>query len=227
MWIWIGSILLLLLIIIGIILMSKITFHLKVVKKNRDDSIIMNVKLLYGLISLHYEVPAIVIKSWQEGVWIEKNQSDNLLKGHASNGEQVINQEKVHKWKDEFREILSATQELKRWVKSTLNHVSVKQFDWSTDISLSDAAYTAMLTGMLWSLKSVLVGWLSYQISFIQRPKLLIVPVFGSPPLFITELTCVAEIRCSHAIYAAFSLLARAAKVKGGMRKWRSILFKK
>lgn len=226
MWIWIGSILLLLLIIIWTILMSKITFRLKVVKKNWDDSIILNVKMLYGLISLHYKVPAIVLKSLQEGVWVEKSQSDNILKGHTSNGEQVIDQEKVHKWNDDFREILSATKHLKRWMKNTLERVIVKQFDWSTNISLSDAAHTATLTGVLWSLKSVLVGFLTYQISFAQQPKLFVVPIFGSPPLFITELKCVAEIRCGHAIYAGLTLIVRVIKVKGGVRKWWSILFK-
>ncbi|MNZ96691.1 hypothetical protein D3C78_1158970 [compost metagenome] len=112
-------------------------------------------------------------------------------------------------------------------MRNTLNRVTVRQFDWSTDISVSDAAYTATLTGVLWSLKSVLVGLLTYQISFTQQPKLIVVPNFGSPPLFLTELKCIAEIRCGHAIYAGLTLFVRVIKVRGGVRKWWSIIFKR
>lgn len=227
MWIWIGSILLLLLIIIWFILISKITIRLKVVKKNWDDSIIISVKMLYGLIYLRYKVPAIVMKSWQEGIWVEQSKSDNILKGHASSGEQVIDQEKVQKWNDEYLDILTATKGLKRWMRNTLNRVDINQLDWSTHISLSDAVYTATLTGLIWSLKSVLVGFLTYQVSFKQHPKLFVVPDFGSPPLFLTELKCVAEIRCGYAIYAMLTLIFRVLKVKGGIRKWWRLLFKK
>ncbi|MNW36126.1 hypothetical protein D3C74_131320 [compost metagenome] len=225
-WIWIGSILLLLLIIIALLLTSVITVRLSVTKKNWDDSVIVDVKMLYGLITLHYEVPAIVLKSLQEGVWVEKSQSDNILKGHTSNEEQVIDQEKVHQWTKEFKEILSATKGLKKWMRNTLDRVTIRKLDWSTNIALSDAAHTATLTGVLWGVKSVLVGFLSYHVTLLQRPKIFVVPVFGSRPLFTTEIHCIAQIRCGYAIHAGLVLIVRVLKVKGGIRKWLSILFK-
>ncbi|MNO80004.1 hypothetical protein D3C76_711950 [compost metagenome] len=226
MWIWIGSILFLLLIVIMLLLISVITIRLSVTKKNWDDLVIVDVKMLYGLITLHYELPAIVLKSLQEGVWVEKSQSDNIFKGHASNEEQVIDQEKVHEWTTEFKEIMSATKGLKKWMRNTLKRVTIRSLDWSTHIALSDAAHTATLTGVLWGVKSVLVGFLSYHITLLQRPELVVVPVFGSRPLFTTELRCIAQIRCGYAIYAGLVLIVRVLQVKGGIRKWLNILFK-
>ncbi|MNZ71972.1 hypothetical protein D3C78_903390 [compost metagenome] len=226
MWIWIGSILLLLLIVVVLLLTSVITVSLRITKKNWDDSVIVDVKMLYGLIIFHYEVPAIVLKNLQEGVWIEKSHNDNILKGHTSNEEQVINQEKVHEWTNEFREVLAATKGLKKWMRNTLKRMTIRSLDWSTNIALSDAAHTATLTGALWGVKSVIVGFLSYHINLLQRPKIFVVPIFGSRPLFTTEFCCIAQIRSGYAIYAGLVLIVRVLKVKGGIRKWLNILFK-
>ncbi|MNO25084.1 hypothetical protein D3C76_149160 [compost metagenome] len=226
MWIWIGSILLLLLIVIGLILMSKITLQLRAVKQNWDDSIILDVTMLFGLISLHYEVPTVVLKSWQEGIWYEKSQNDNILSGHASSGEQVIDQEKLQMWKEEFRKILKNTKGLMKWMKVTMKRVTIRNLDWSTNIALEDAAYTATLTGILWGIKSSLIGFLTYQASFAKRPKIFVVPIFDSRPMFVTEVNCSAYIRLGHAIYAGIVLIVRVLKVKGGIRKWLGILLK-
>ncbi|MMZ63313.1 hypothetical protein D1872_255590 [compost metagenome] len=111
-------------------------------------------------------------------------------------------------------------------MRNTLKRVTIRSLDWSTHIALSDAAHTATLTGVLWGVKSVLVGFLSYHITLLQRPELVVVPVFGSRPLFTTELRCIAQIRCGYAIYAGLVLIVRVLQVKGGIRKWLNILFK-
>ncbi|MNJ79033.1 hypothetical protein D3C77_769310 [compost metagenome] len=64
---------------------------------------------------------------------------------------------------------------------------------------------------------------MSCYISLKQRPKLFVVPVFGKPPLFATEIECNGEIRCGYAMYAGFVLIVRVLKVKGGLKKWLSI----
>ncbi|MEF2964398.1 DUF2953 domain-containing protein [Paenibacillus sp. M1] len=229
MWIWLGGsiLILLLLLVLLSILFSKITFHLKAKKENKDETILLDVTLLFGLITFHYRIPAIGLRNLQEGLWVEKESSDNLIEKHTSAGEQEINKEILDRWAEEFRELVQATAGLKAWLKRTLRRVDFRSLEWSTNVALDDAAHTATLAGALWAVKTTLVGWLSYHISLLQRPKLFVVPVFGSPPSFATELTCVAEMRLVHALYAGLVLVTRVLRIKGGVRKWLDIVFKK
>lgn len=226
MWIWLGSILVLLLLVLTLILLSKITFHIKLKKENKDETILIDVTLLFGLLTYHYRIPALGLNKLQDGLWVENNSSDNFFKTHTSAGEQEIDKEKVNLWADQFRDMIRATRGLKKWLNTTLRRVTLISMEWSTNVALTDAAHTATLTGALWALKTTLIGWLSYHISLRQRPKLFVVPVFGGSPLFSTELNCTAEIRLGNAVYAGMVLVVRVLKVKGGVKKWRSLLSK-
>lgn len=226
MWIWLGSILVLLLLVLTLILLSKITFHIKLKKENKDETILIDVTLLFGLLTYHYRIPALGLNKLQDGLWVENNSSDNFFKTHTSAGEQEIDKEKVNLWAEQFRDMIRATRGLKKWLNTTLRRVTLVSMEWSTNVALTDAAHTATLTGALWALKTTLIGWLSYHISLRQRPKLFVVPVFGGSPLFSTELNCTAEIRLGNAVYAGMVLVVRVLKVKGGVKKWRSLLSK-
>ncbi|GIP52061.1 MULTISPECIES: DUF2953 domain-containing protein [Paenibacillus] len=226
MWIWLGSILVLLLLVLTLILLSKITFHIKLKKENKDETIMIDVTLLFGLLTYHYRIPALGLNKLQDGLWVENNSSDNFFKTHTSAGEQEIDKEKVNLWAEQFRDMIRATRGLKKWLNTTLRRVTLVSMEWSTNVALTDAAHTATLTGALWALKTTLIGWLSYHISLRQRPKLFVVPVFGGSPLFSTELNCTAEIRLGNAVYAGMVLVVRVLKVKGGVKKWRSLLSK-
>ncbi|WP_019638981.1 DUF2953 domain-containing protein [Paenibacillus fonticola] len=228
MWIWLGVILILLFLIIAVvgILLSPIKFHLVARKKNRNEYVQLKVVMLFGIIRLRYEIPDIIFKNIKEGFFLKQNRTDNLRQDHAASDEQEIDKDKVRLWADEFYRLLRATKGLKKWMNSTLKHITFNKLDWSTNVALTDAAHTATLTGALWGVKATLVGWLSYHICLKHSPRLFVVPVFGQPPLFATEFECQGKIRCSYALYAAFVLIVRVLKVKGGVKKWLDIVAK-
>ncbi|RRJ66376.1 DUF2953 domain-containing protein [Paenibacillus oralis] len=225
MWIWLGGILILLLLVIFLILMSKVRLRLFIRKVNSDDTIKLDITMLYGLISMHYQVPSILLKNWREGLEIEQERSENMILDSSSK-KQSVDKDKVNSWIDNFERLMRTTKGLKKWMSATLRRVTFQGLEWSTNVALDDAAHTATLTGALWGLKATLVGWLSRYVTLQQRPKLFVVPVFGSKPLFSTELSCIAEIRCGYAIYAGLVLIVRVLKVKGGVKKWLTILSK-
>lgn len=226
MWIfWLGSILiLLLLIVLFVILNSKITIRLRAKKENRDELIQLDVTLLFGLLSLHYEIPAMGFSDLKKGLWVKSDRTDNFTPGPSAAGEDAINKDKVKRWMQQFRELVTATEGFKKWLINTLQKISFVQFDWSTNVAMRDAAHTATLTGALWAVKSTVVGWLSYHIRLRRRPKLFVVPLFGTSPTFSTELVCMAEISFGYAIYAGLILMHRVLKVKGGLKRWRRLL---
>lgn len=226
MWIWLGSSLFLLFLIIVILLLSHIKLRFLAKKSNKNDMITVDVTLLFGMVSLHYKIPEIELKNLQDGLIIRGEKSNNLNEGQTANQEQEINKRKIEQWIENFKEMLEATLGLRGWLKATMKHIKVTQLDWSTNIALSNAAHTATLTGLAWALKSTLVGFLSYHISLQQRPKLFVVPKFGTPPLFASQLKCTARIRLGYALYASFVLIFRVLRENKGLRKWLKILSK-
>jgi len=188
--------------------------------------ITVDVTFLFGIISLHYKIPEIELKNLQDGLIVREENSNNLNEGQTANHEQAINKQKIEQWIDDFRMMLEATLGLRSWMKTTLKHIKVTQLDWSTNIALSNAAHTATLTGFAWALKSTLIGFLSYHISLRQRPKLFVVPKFGVPPAFVSELQCTARIRLGYAVYAMFIFVFRILRENKGLRKWLKIIAK-
>lgn len=230
LWDWLGVILIALLVVLLLLLIlvlrSTITIQMKARKSNQDEVIKIEAIMLLGIVHFHYTIPRMSLSNLGQGLQVENDHADNLFSGHTNSERQHINKEKIDQWSEQAKQILRSTEGLLPWLKALLKKISFQQFDWSTNIALQDAAVTATLTGVLWAVKSTLVGWLSQYITLKQQPRLFVVPVFDSTPIFTTEFSCIAKIRCGHAIHAGLVLIVRVLKVKGGVRKWLNILFK-
>ncbi|MBP1907524.1 hypothetical protein J2Z32_004199 [Paenibacillus turicensis] len=228
MWIAIlGSIVSLLVIICVLIFFSNITCDITMKKHNHDEDIVAHLSFLYGIVSFKYEVPSIRFQKWKEGLKLEKIKSNHFFNASQENeAETKIDKEKVEGWINQLQNMLLATFGLKKWMNQALSKITVKDLEWSTHLALSDAAHTATLTGLVWGIKSSLIGFLSYHLILRKSPELDVVPVFGNVPVFFTKFHCIAKIRFGYAIYAVLVLMFRVLKVKGGMKKWLNILFK-
>ncbi|WMT42656.1 hypothetical protein RE628_10260 [Paenibacillus sp. D2_2] len=72
MWIWLGSSLFLLFLIIVLLLSSHIKLRFLAKKRNKNDLVRINVTFLFGMISLHYNIPEIELKNLQDGLIIRE-----------------------------------------------------------------------------------------------------------------------------------------------------------
>nr|WP_301290408.1 DUF2953 domain-containing protein [Paenibacillus sp. 1781tsa1] len=98
------------------------------------------------------------------------------------------------------------------------------QLSWSTHIGVGDAAYTAVLTGWVWSIKSIIIGFLTYQIRFDDTPVLQVMPVWSDEMEFRTDLDCRVKMRITALLIAGVTLLTRVLQVEGGWRMWLKLL---
>lgn len=227
MWIGVLISIAVLLVIIVLICCSNIKVDVMLKKHNHDEEIHVRLTFIYGLAKIDYKVPTIKLRKWKEGLKLESEKTGNFFNMQQENqAETQIDKEKVEGWAFSIKRMIAATFGLKKWLRELLSKITVKHLRWSTELALSDAAYTATLAGLLWGVKSSLIGVISYHLILREHPQLDIVPVFGSAPFFFTKFHCIAKIRCGYAIYAVLVLMFRVLKVKGGMKKWLSILFK-
>ncbi|WP_315793068.1 DUF2953 domain-containing protein [Paenibacillus sp. BIC5C1] len=223
MWIWLGGIGLLIALLLVAVLISYVHVHFTFKKHNHDDYAKITVRLLYGIVRINYEIPSIVFRNMKEGFLVKTEQRMSHSRGEAQSSERV-NKRKVKKWAKDVKIMLRATEALKLWIKQTLNRVHMTHWSWSTRIGVGDAAYTAVLIGWVWSIKSIIIGYLSYQIRFEQTPKLQVVPVWEDEMEFQTELDWKLKIRITAVMIAGLTLLTRVLQVEGGWRMWFRLL---
>lgn len=224
MWIFL-IIVFVLVLLVAAVLLSKIHMDVWMSKQGKNDQVVFNIKMLYGLIRFNYELPMMKFENMKKGLVIKVEKRKSVGSTRAEDSETHVNKRKIDFWLREFHEILEATESFKIWMKRTLSRLSIVNLTWSTNFSVGDAASTAIVTGLIWSTKTFIVGWLSYQVRMKSYPQLFVVPVFDDRPQFYTEMSCTAYISCGYALYAGLVLMGRVLKVKGGMKRWKKIMF--
>ncbi|AOZ91411.1 DUF2953 domain-containing protein [Paenibacillus crassostreae] len=215
-----------LLLLIVAILLSKIKVNLWVRKNGKDDEIVVRIRMIFGLVRLHYELPMMKFKEKDKGIFVEVDKTNNVGHNKEKHNETLVDKQKIDNWLDQFLRVLEATHSFNLWLKRTLSRLTVTKLEWSTNFCAGDAAYTAVSTGMVWSTKTFIVGWLSHYVKMKDHPRLFVVPEYDDYPHFSSEMSCIVKFSCGYAIYAGLVLIVRVLKVKGGVKRWKTILSK-
>nr|WP_280521216.1 DUF2953 domain-containing protein [Paenibacillus mangrovi] len=156
----------------------------------------------------------------RRGFILKLENSSNVSQKSGNTSYARINKPKAQLWAHDIRILLRSTVALKKWLKHTFSHVRIHELNWSTSFSTGEAEWTAIATGVIWSLKTTLVGWLSFRVRMKNTPQLFVNPEFGDELLFLTEIYCVFRLSLGYAMYAAFILVYRILKVEGGVKRW-------
>lgn len=225
LWLVIPLILLLLILLLFLlVLASSIHFHVRVCRLGKDDRIEFDMKAVFGLVKLHYEVPALVFENLERGIKINIEKSGIAPVKRDEDKEEHVDKEAVTDWLKNVRIALKATKGLNKWFRDTMSHVQITRLDWSTDFSLGDAAATATAAGALWGLKWTLIGALSRLVTLVKSPRMFVAPVFRDEPSFAMEAVCSGKLSAGYALYSGLLLLRRAAKIEGGLGRWKKLL---
>lgn len=227
MWKWIGIAIIVIILFVLTVLLSRIRWKLDIAKHDDDDRAHLEIRFLYGLIKINYDIPAILISSLQKGILFRLDRNKNIHKTDASVDSGNIDTEKIKRFVHDVRVLLKGTKALNRWLRYTLAHVTMSKMEWSTNISLADAAYTATSTGILWGLKTTLIGFVSSFVRMNCTPKLFVVPYWANRLRFTTTLTCEGEVSLGYLFFSLLTLAYRIWRVPGGPKAWKRVFSKK
>jgi len=180
-----------------------------------DDDGVLEVRALYGLIRRKTDVKALDWL-WTDGA---------LAVVNGDRGAERIDREDVERFIRNTRLAMRLTFHLSGVVTRLIARARVTEWEWHTAIGLRDAFWTAMMTGTVWSLKTVIAGVLSRRVRLCTRPALRVEPLFGSFA-FKTALVFTARIRAGWLLLAALVLSGRILRVKGGLEGWMKLLTK-
>lgn len=81
-------------------------------------------------------------------------------------------------------------------LNTALRYMIVDRLEWISTVGSKDALYTALSTGMCWTLKGILIGVLSSRCSL--RHLLVDVRPDFANPVFLSSFTCILKMRLVH-----------------------------
>lgn len=227
MWKWIGIAIIAIILLVLAVLLSRIRLKLDIAKHDNDDRAHLEIRFLYGLIKVNYDIPAIMIFNLEKGLFYRLDRNKNIHKTDASVDRGNIDTEKIKQFIHDVRVLFKRTKALNHWIRHTLAHVTVSKMEWSTNIGLADAAYTATSTGILWGLKATLVGYASSFVRMNCTPKLFVVPYWVDRLRFTTILACEANVPLGYFVFSMLVLAYRIWRVPGGLKAWKRVFSKK
>ncbi|WP_438445553.1 DUF2953 domain-containing protein [Gorillibacterium sp. sgz5001074] len=190
-----------------------------------NDRFYVLVRGLYGLVRYKYEVPIIKFRGLHKGIDFKSEKVNELNSSLIDESVGNIDREKILRYYDKFKRALQATFDMKEWVKDTLAQTCCTDMKWITRVGIGDAPETAITTGLVWTVKSSILGYLFKFIKRDVKPDIRVIPMYNQT-VFSTEISCIAQIRLGQAIFAGLHLLVRIMKVKGGIKAWQNILSK-
>ncbi|WP_158453710.1 DUF2953 domain-containing protein [Paenibacillus beijingensis] len=189
-----------------------------------DDDMEFSVRALFGLIYLKKRIPILRFT----GTGFDFRQENDKLDIGGEGYESLLDRIDVQKMTEMIensKKMLLRTEDLTGWIRQMLRRVNLKEWKWNTSVGVDDAMWTAMITGMIWSLKTTSIGVISQLVRLTSTPLLTVEPDYRRAH-FSTEWSCIAQIRFGYAILAGLQLLLRMKRAKGGVKLWQNILFK-
>jgi hypothetical protein len=216
-WVWIVLVGMFVMFVVA--LLSRVRAHIVYTREAQDDQFYIQIRALFGAIRYRHSLPTINFEGIKQGVSLSKEKITNIPTPDTKDQITLDGKDIVHRHK-KFKELLSHVLGFHHWLVSTLKRTHCSQISWITNVGLDDAPETAITTGVIWGLKTSILGVLFNHIKLEAQPHLAVVPHYDHPQ-FKTHFDCIMMIRLGHAMLAGLHLLVRIYKVKGGIRTWQ------
>lgn len=199
-----GVIVLLIIIIVIIVLIiiisSKIVFNIKFLKDNKNDEMIITIKLFHGVYTYKKEIPLIDLDVEDKKLKLEVSEESET---NTTNG--IINEN--HKKFDIETIIYKIRKAHKIFIKYykpinyLINRVYWQSLVWRTEIGLDDAAITGFSTGLIGIFKGNILSFLYNQNIKFEKFNVKAVPNFESE-IIKTSIDCIFSIKIGYIIIA-------------------------
>jgi hypothetical protein len=186
-----------------------------------NDHLNIQVRALYGVIRVEYVIPIMKLQGLK-GLMIEREK--NQLQEEQKT--EWIDKGKIVEFYQKAKLMLTHTDGLTEWLKQTMKQFRCTELRWTTRLGLKDAPGTAILSGVVWGLKSSIIHILAKNVKMQVLPVLHVFPLYNRLH-FSTEVMVAGHIRAGTAIWAGLKLLRRISKAKGGLKTWQRLMSSK
>lgn len=212
-WVLVGLLLLLILIAV-----TPIQLHCFYSREGENDQVEITVSA-WGFIRRKYEIPILLLQMSEEGpelvAQVETIQQGRKIRDRVRD----FTRRQVKIWYRNWRDILARVRDLLPLLNDLFKRIHCTKLEWHTWMGTGQAAETGALTGLIWGVKSMVVGFLSHSISFRVLPTMSVQPVWNQPILH-TKVQLVLNFYLGYFLYGVVKVFLRVRSSK--LRKWQT-----
>ncbi|MBU8715625.1 MULTISPECIES: DUF2953 domain-containing protein [Brevibacillus] len=213
-WVFLGLLVLLLLLVITPVKIS-CYYH----RKEEDDQLEVELEAWHGLFSRKYELPILLFKVSPAGPELVAKVETIEQGSKVQEKIKDFTRRQVKRWYHNYRELVDRVRDLLPLFRDLCKQIHCTKLEWHTLLGTGQAAETGAITGVIWGVKSLIVGVLSHSISLRTMPAMSVQPVWNDA-VIQTTFRCVFRFYLGHFL---FSLLKIAWRIrKTGQRKWHT-----
>ncbi|SFE67933.1 DUF2953 domain-containing protein [Alteribacillus iranensis] len=200
---WVITTGLILICIVVMIMVTPVQLSFRLVRKNKRQDIMASLKIWY-IYTKNFEIPIISYDEETPSLVIKEKTSSTLADTVEKDIEETP--EDVKRQLNTLRLLVNHVSGLLKIGKRLLGKMKLEKLEWRSEIGTGDAAWAGILTGMLWSTKSMVAGVGSSCMKMKCSPALDVLPHFNKA-IFNTEFKCIVAFKLGHAIIAGLSVL--------------------
>jgi len=192
---------------------------LRYLRKGSDDFLAVNVFLPGNITLYSMKVPVIELTARKGLTWLEAEITAN----HGENETHSRREQRFVKnsfWiyltqPRRLRKLLNSmryyTRLYRRFMHKVIASICCERLYWKTTYGSEDAAITAIMTGVLWSIKAMIITFLKRRCNVTTKPVIEVIPVFDQAKVEV-DFQCIFSIKLGNVIYASKSIYHSKAK---------------
>lgn len=197
---------------------SPIVLTTQMKKINLDDDLEIHIKALYGIVRLKWRMSVL---EWTNRGLKVRTEKDNM-EGHGEEQEEM-DAARVFSMTNRLKMIVTQAEGAARLITKVLRKVKIEEWRWVTEVGTGDAMWTAMCTGMLWSVKTTAIGVASQLMQLMTSPVVDVKPAYNQTCL-VSEWRLAARMRLGQAGIAGLRLVNGMRKLKAGSAGLQRVL---
>jgi hypothetical protein len=204
----------LLLIFLLTIVFTNIKIRLEYIRDKKDDVVILEGSVWFGIIRVKYKIPVLKLQSVLHGVQVKKQATTGHEDARMQKKRFHITPREVSHYMNKISLLRQRVHDFNKIIKMTLSQFHCDQFEWRTRVGVGDAAVTGIITGLVWGVKSSILTIFTQYIRLSADPKINVVPAFQSTSID-THFRCVLRFRIGHALIAGIRLIFNLRRMRG------------
>ncbi len=174
-------------ILITIINISPVCIKINYLRENKDDLLTLELRSVWGLIGLAYEVPVIEKKKGRFRAYSRVKFKKSTLREKSTEKDTSVN---INYFLERIIQALNKIKTMRKNSKIITviagflkKRVRCKTFYWSTSFGLKDAAETGVMSGAMWSVKGTTAAMAQRFFIFAKgcSPEMRVSPDFNKP----------------------------------------------
>ncbi|MED4784977.1 DUF2953 domain-containing protein [Brevibacillus choshinensis] len=184
-----------------------------------NDHVIVELSAWFRLIRRKYEIPMVFLKQSEAGPELVAKVETVQKKNRTKEKIKDLTRKQMNKWYHNYRDLLEKIHDLQPMFSQLFKRIRCTKLDWHTVMGTGQASETGALTGIIWGVKSMLIGVISHSISLRVIPRMSVQPTWNQA-MIRTQFHCVLHVTLGHIIVVSAKMYFQLRK--GRDRKWRT-----